>query len=408
MARTTLPLNATQVSQAKVREKVYNLADGHGLYLRVKPNGTKLWIFNYHKPYTKKRTDISIGQFPAVSLASARQKRSEFLTLLSENIDPKVHREEIYNQKVTAAENTFEIVAHQWLAIHRSKVQEKTAQRIKRSLEKHVFPRVGKIPIGEISAPKAIAILQEITGREQYEAAKLVTQYMNNVMTHAVNAGLIHHNPLSGIRHMIPANKARNMPTINPDELPELMRALNFANIMFTTRCLIEWQLHTMVRPGEAATAMWEEIDFENKLWRIPQQKMKMGREHVVPLTEQALAILSLMKPHSFHRPYVFPSHRNPKSHASKESANTALKRMGFKDRLVAHGLRALASTTLNEQGVDKDVIEAALAHGDPDKVRGAYNRATYLERRREMMEWWSCHIEKAAVGNMSLLNATK
>lgn len=321
MARTTLPLNPTQVSQAKAKDKVYNLADGQGLYLRVKPNGTKLWIFNYHKPYIKKRTDISIGQYPAVSLASARQKRAEFLTLLADNVDPKTYREEIYNQKVQAANNTFKIVAEQWLAIHRTKVTEKTGNRILRSLEKHVYPRVGDIPIEQISAPKAIEILQAITGREQFEAAKLVSQYMNSVMTHAVNAGLIHHNPLTGIKQMIPANKVRNMPTIKPSELPELMRALNFANIMFATRCLVEWQLHTMTRPGEAATARWSEINFEERLWCIPASKMKMGREHVIPLSTQSLAILELLKPHSAHREYIFPSHRNPKSHASKESA---------------------------------------------------------------------------------------
>lgn len=404
MARSTNPLNPTQVSRAKPKDKVYNLADGSGLYLRVKPNGTKLWIFNYYKPYTNKRTDISIGQYPSIPLAKAREKRAEFLSLLADKVDPKTHREEEFRLKAEAVSNTFESVAERWMNVHKTKVAEKTAERMWKSMENHVFPRIGKMPIDKITAPVAIEILQSVTGREKYETARMISQRMNSVMTFAVNAGIVHHNPLLGIKQMIPANKVKNMPSLKPDELPELMRALNFANVMFATRCLIEWQLHTMCRPGEAVTAKWAEIDFEEGIWTIPAEKMKMGREHIIPLTSQTLALLNLMKPHSGHREYIFPSHRNPKSHASKETANTALKRMGFKDRLVAHGMRSLASTTLNEQGFDSDVIEAALSHVDTDKVRSAYNRATYLERRKVMMSWWSQHIEDAASGNMSLV----
>jgi integrase len=147
-------------------------------------------------------------------------------------------------------------------------------------------------------------------------------------------------------------------------------------------------------------------MDFERKLWVIPANRMKMGREHHIPLTEQAISILELVRPISGHRQYVFPSHNDPKLPANRQSANMAIKRMGFKGRLVAHGLRSLASTTLNEQGFDSDVIEVALAHGDKDQIRAAYNRSTYLEKRRIMMQWWSNHIEQAATGNMSLANA--
>ncbi|MCC2615922.1 tyrosine-type recombinase/integrase [Aestuariibacter halophilus] len=404
MARRTLPLNTTQVNSAKAAGKVYNLFDGQGLMLRVKPNGSKLWIFNYYKPYTKKRTDISIGQYPAVGLAAAREKRKEYLSLLAGNIDPKEHRDEQARQKREALENTFEAVAGRWMELHRTKVTEGTAAKMWRSLEKHVFPKVGKLPIEQLTAPKAIEILNSITGRDCFEMARMVSQRMNNVMTFAVNAGIVHHNPLAGIKQMIPSNTTQNMPSLAPAELPQLMKALNFANIKFQTRCLIEWQLHTMTRPGEAVTARWEEIDFKEALWIIPAEKMKMGREHRIPLTEQAIALLELMKPLSGHREYIFPSYKNPRSHANKETANTALKRMGFKNRLVAHGMRSLASTTLNEQGFDKDVIEAALSHSDSDQIRSAYNRATYLERRRVMMQWWSEHIEKSSIGSLSLL----
>ncbi len=152
----------------------------------------------------------------------------------------------------------------------------------------------------------------------------------------------------------------------------------------------------------------WSEIKFERRVWVITDERMKIGKEHHIPLTSQALVLLELMQPHSGHREYVLPSGRDPRQPANKEAANMALKRMGFKGRLVAHGLRALASTTLNEQGFDHDVIEAALAHSDKDKIRAAYNRATYLERRKIMMQWWSNHVEQSAMGNMSLTKANK
>lgn len=215
-------------------------------------------------------------------------------------------------------------------------------------------------------------MLQAIIGRDSHEIARKVARRMNNVMTFAVNTGLVHHNPFDGIKETIPANKAVNYPTLQPDELPELMKAINFANITFATRCLIEWQLHTMVRPGEAAQALWSDIDFDRQLWVIPAERMKMAKEHHVPLSDQAIAILELMKPISAHREHIFPSQQHPKQSANSETANMALKRMGFKGRLVAHGMRALASTTLNEQGFDREVIEAALAHSDKDQVRAA------------------------------------
>lgn len=406
MARQVVPLNPTQVQQAKPTSKVYNLTDGKGLMLRVKPNGSKTWIFNYYKPFTKKRTDISLGQFPSVGLAAARSKHKDFLALLAQNIDPKTYRDELAMQQRDAALNTFEAVAGEWMTIHKTKVKADTADKIWRSLENDVFPRVGRLPIDQITAPKAIEIIKQITKRDSLEMARKVARRMNNVMTFAVNAGLVHANPLVGIKQMIPSSTVRNMPTLAPQELPELMRTLNFANIRFATRCLIEWQLHTMVRPGEAVAAKWNEIDEEQQLWKIPAERMKMGKAHHIPLTKQSLTILSLMKPLSGHRQHIFPSYKNPRTSANKETANMALKRMGFQGRLVAHGLRALASTTLNEQGFDKDVIEAALAHSDKDQIRGAYNRTTYLERRRVMMDWWSQHIEHAAMGNMSLSNA--
>ncbi|VAX00603.1 Phage integrase [hydrothermal vent metagenome] len=158
-----------------------------------------------------------------------------------------------------------------------------------------------------------------------------------------------------------------------------------------------------MVRPNEAAGARWDEIDFENNLWNIPAERMKSKKVHVVPLSTHAMTLLEIMKPISSRSDYVFPSNSTLKKHTNASTANMALKRMGFENQLVAHGLRSLASTILNEEGFDQDIIEAALAHTGKNEVRNAYNRAIYLERRKPMMQWWSEHIQKAATGNMSL-----
>ena len=179
------------------------------------------------------------------------------------------------------------------------------------------------------------------------------------------------------------------MPTLLPSELPELMQTLANASIKIVTRFLIEWQLHTMVRPSEVSGAMWSEIDFDNKLWNIPGERMKKKRPHSVPLTPQTLNLLNAIKPISGHREFIFPADRKPTQASCSKTANKALSRMGFKGRLVAHGMRSIASTTLNEQGFDGDVIESALAHQEQNEVRKAYNQAQYLERRKALMNWF-------------------
>jgi integrase len=234
------------------------------------------------------------------------------------------------------------------------------------------------------------------------ETVKRLSQRLNEVMNYAVNTGLIQANPLTGIKAAFKKPVKQHMPTLAPEQLPELMKTISYASIKLVTRCLIEWQLHTMVRPNEAACTRWDEIDLENMLWVIPAERMKMKREHVVPITRQAAELLERLQPISGHREFVFPADRDPKTHTNEQTANAALKRMGFNQRLVAHGMRALASTTLNEQGFDGDVVEAALAHVDKNEVRRAYNRADYLERRRVMMDWWSEHIEIATTGKLS------
>jgi len=403
MARTTKPLTNTEVKQAKPKDKVYSLSDGGGLQLRVKPNGSRLWLFDYYRPYTKKRTSLSFGSFPAVSIAEARAKRQQAKSLLAKDIDPKEHREETERSIEAAHSNTLEHVAAQWLEIKKTKVSKDHAEDSWRSLELHIFPSLGKLPIHKVSAPKAIDTLNPIAAKGSLETVKRLSQRLNEIMVYAVNIGLIEANPLSGIGKAFKAPVKQHLPTLKPEQLPTLMKTLSIASIKLTTRCLIEWQLQTMVRPSEAAGTRWDEIDFENNLWVIPAERMKKKKAHTVPLSPQCINLLETMKAISSKSNYVFPSDRNPRTHTNSQTANTALKRMGFENQLVAHGLRALASTTLNEQGFDPDIIEAALAHVGDNEVRNAYNRAEYIQRRIPLMNWWSDHIDKAATGNMSI-----
>ncbi len=405
MANTTKPLTNTEVKQAKPKDKEYNLADGNGLALRIKPNGSKYWIFNYSRPYTKKRANMGFGTFPDVSLADARHKREAARKLLAKDIDPKEHRDQQEQKKRHAHNNTLEHLAGQWFEIKKSQITFSYANDIWGSLERHIFPSLGKLALHKLTAPKAIDTLKPVAAKGSLETVKRLCQRLNEIMVWAVNSGLLETNPLAGIGKAFQSPQKRNMPTLRPEQLPDLMRTLTTASIKLTTRCLIEWQLHTMTRPSEAAGARWEELNLDKALWNIPAERMKKSRPHSVPLSPQALALLDVMRPISEHRKYIFPADRNPSRHTNESTANVALKRMGFAGSLVAHGLRALASTTLNEQGFDADVIEAALAHIDKNEVRSAYNRAEYLERRRVMMCWWSEHIEQAATGNMSLTN---
>lgn len=403
MARVTKALTHTEVKQAKPRDKVYTLSDGGGLQLRIKPNGSKLWLLDYYRPYTKKRTSLSFGSFPEVSLAEAREKRKAARELLAKDIDPKEHRDEQIRLYDIAHNNTLEYIAAKWLEVKKTTVSPGHAIDTWRSLELHIFPSLGKVPIHKITAVKTIEILEPIVAKGSLETVKRLCQRLNEIMIYAVNSGVIINNPLAGIRNAFQQPKKQHLPTLKPSELPTLMATLSQASIKITTRCLIEWQLHTMVRPSEAAGTTWEEIDFDNNLWNIPAERMKKKKGHTVPLTPQSFVLLEIMKPISSMSKFVFPSDRNPRKHTHEQTANTALKRMGFDKKLVAHGMRSIASTALNEQGFDGDVIEAALAHVGKDEVRNAYNRADYLERRKPIMTWWSDYIEKAATGNMGL-----
>ncbi|MFM5585413.1 integrase domain-containing protein [Aeromonas rivipollensis] len=404
-------LSDSKVRAAKPQEKEYTLSDGDGLELRVSKSGSRRWVFKYYRPSDKKRTNIAFGTYPEVSLAAARERRRQARALLAEGIDPKLHQLEqiaIAKAEQEASTNTFERMAAKWLELKRHDVSEAYANDAWRSLELYVLPFIGSLPIDQIRAPKVIALLRALEADGKLETVRRLCQRINEILDYTVNHGLLDANPCSAIRKVFKKPTKKHQPTIAPSELPLLMADIAGGRLDHTTRCQIEWSLHTLVRPGESAGTRWDEIDFDTKVWNIPADRMKMERPHRVPLTPQALALLERMKPISGHRPFVFPGYRNPMGHINDQSANAALKRLGYGGRLVAHGLRSLGSTTLNEQGFNPDAIEAALSHADDNEIRRAYNRSDYFEQRVIMMGWWSNHIEQASQGNLSLASGFK
>ena len=395
MARITRPLTNNEILKAKPREKDFTLHDGDGLFLLVKTTGKKLWRFRYQRPNSGSRTNLSLGSYPALTLATARQIRDQHLTTLEQGMDPQQQQELASEQRQIELDSIFSTVAANWFQIKSRSVTEDYAKDIWRSLDKDVFPAIGSIPVQEIKARTIVEALEPIKARGALETVRRLVQRVNEIMIYAVNTGLIDANPASGVGMAFEKPIKQNMPTLRPEELPRLMRSLVMSNLSVATRCLIEWQLLTLVRPSETSGARWAEIDLDAKLWTIPAERMKAKREHIVPLSPQALEILEVMKPISAHRTHVFPSRNDPKKPMNSQTANAALKRIGFGGKLVAHGLRSIASTALNEQDFSPDVIESALAHTDKNEVRRAYNRSIYLEKRILLMDWWGIFVYK-------------
>lgn len=383
MAIKTTPLTDTQIKALKTNSKDKKYFDGGGLFLLVKSSGAKLWRFKYKKPISNKETLLSFGKYPEVSLQQARKQREEARELIKQGIDPQEHKAEQEQLKQEAICNTFYSMAERWFKFKTEQgLEEQTLKKAWRSLENHVFPYIKDIPINQVTAIKAINALQPLNNNNKYETVKRVCRRINEIMYYAVNMGIIDNNPLAKITDVFNSPKVKNQPTISPTELPQFMQALTMAGIELQTRCVIEWQLLTLTRPSEAVGARWDEINFNKKIWSIPAERMKMDRPHNIPLSPQAIKILDIMKSINNKSEFIFPTARPPYNKPmSSQTANMAIKRMGYKDKLVAHGLRALASTALNEQGFNYDVIESALSHVDKNAVRRAYNKAEYEQK---------------------------
>lgn len=414
MPKQIIPLNDNQCKHAKPRTKAYGLPDGHGLSLWVTPIGKKVWLLRYEVPYTNNRTTWVIGNYPATSLKSARGSAASYLTLLANNVDPREWKKEQDKRSEQQKDNTFKRIAELWMEDkrHKAKVNSETSKDIWNSLENHIFPQLGKRPINELKPKMVAEAIKPLEAKGSLELVKRLCQRINEVMAFAINEEFITDNPLAHLKGKFKAPSTSHNPSLEPKDLPILMAAITGANMAIPTQILIKWQLHTMVRPNEAVGTKWAEIDLGDKIWTIPKDRMKKvgtnkqweeRKDHVIPLTNQAMDLLRQMKPFSGHLEYVFPNQRNRQQKAGPDSANNALKRAGLKNKQTAQGMRTMASSSLNEAEFNPDVIEAALYHLDPNEQRRTYNRTDYFKQRRVMMEWWSNRIDEATKGNMSM-----
>ncbi|EBR6011943.1 tyrosine-type recombinase/integrase [Salmonella enterica] len=397
MPKVATKLTDTEIKKAKPTEKEFTLWDGDGLFLRIKPSGKKIWHLGYTVPLTKKRAKMSLGFYPYLTLAQARALRDEYLSLLAQGIDPQSHNEQKAQALKDATEHTFQTVAKKWLdeKIKTSGISQDHAKDIWRSLERNIFPTLGDIPIKEIRPKMLKQHLDPIEQRGVLETLRRIISRLNEIFRYAATEELIEFNPADNLTQRFSKPKKQNMPALPPSELPRFIVALANASIRLETRLLIEWQLLTWVRPGEAVRARWTDIDEENRFWNIPAEFMKMKRPHKVPLSKEAMRILESMKPISGHREWVFPSIKAPLSHMHEQTANAAIIRMGFGGELVAHGMRSIARTAAEEAGKFRiEVLEAALAHSKKDEIIAAYNRAEYLAERIELMQWWSDYVQ--------------
>ncbi len=394
-----MALTAIQVQKAKLKEKPYKLSDERGLYLLVNPNGSKLWKFKYRFNGVERK--LSIGKYPEISLAAARDKREEARTNLANDIDPSALKASMKRAKKLAGENSFEKLAREWHTKNQSKWTPKHAERILLRLEQNIFPWLGKKPITEISAPDLLIQIQRIEERGAHETAHRTLQICGQIFRYAIVSSKAINDITKDLRDALAPVSKRNHPSITkPAEVGKLLRAIYDYEGFFVTKCALKLAPLFFVRPGELRQAEWKEFHFDLNEWHIPEHKMKMRQKHIVPLSKQALKILKELQAVTGDDQYLFPGIRSKKRPMSENTVNGALRRLGYtKDEMTGHGFRSMASTLLNERGWNPDAIERQLAHSEGNSVRAAYNYAEYLTERCKMMQDWADYLDDLRLG---------
>lgn len=400
MAKTTKPLTNTEINNAKPKNKAYKLSDGGGLFLLIKPNGIKNWRFRYKRPITGKENEISLGNFRAVELAQARTIRDEYLALIAQGVDPKIHQQQQEQAELQRITNTFLSVAESWKESKTGNIKSLTLKKYWGIIEAYLLPHLGAYPISDITPLIAKTALNIPYKQGKAEMFRKSIKLLNAILNYAVySLFLIPANPCVKINTAFDPPKRGKNPSIKPDELPDFLDTLNNSNTDLLTKYLIQWQLLTMVRPNEAVTAEWADIDEEKGLWTIPPHKMKStkaneNRPHLVPLSTQVKTLLERIKALSHNdSPYLFPSVKAKGGHLNSQTANKAIRdNMHYEGRQTAHGLRKIASTYLHEAGILPDVVEMCLAHAIKG-IRGVYNEAEYLPHRKEALQKWGDYV---------------
>lgn len=387
-----MPLTDAKIRGAKADEKPYKLSDSGGLYLLVKPNGSRLWRWKYR--IAGKENHYAIGEYPTVGLAKARTERDDARKLVKQGVHPSHNRKSQRLAHAAGGANTFQVVAEEWIGKKKPCWGAYYLRQVERFMAADVFPYIGALPIRSITAAHLLEIVRRVEGRGAKTVALLVRQWCSAVFRYAVATLRADADPASALRGAITRPKVEHRKPLTRAQIRDFLKALGEFSGFRTTTIALRLALVTFVRTVELRAAEWQEIDFERAEWRIPAARMKMREPHIVPLSKQALALLRELHKLTGNQRWLFPNYRRPQTCMSATTLNRALERMGFNGKesigFSAHGFRATASTILNEAGYRADVIERQLAHKERNTVRASYNQAEYLAERRDMMQQWA------------------
>ncbi|WP_145572553.1 tyrosine-type recombinase/integrase [Yersinia mollaretii] len=387
-----MPLSDIQIRRAKPQEKAYTLSDGQGLSLLIEPNGSKGWRFRYR--FAGKARLMSLGTYDLISLAEARSKRDLARKQVADGTDPaEVKKAEKLAQRLSS-ENSFEAISREW---HKAKADRWSLgyrEEIMSTFEADIFPYIGKRPIAEITPLELLDVLQRIEKRGALEKTRKVRQRCGEVFRYAIITGRAAYNPAPDLASALSTPKKQHYPFLSAEEMPYFIRDLEGYTGSIITKNAAKILMLTGVRTKEMRFATWQEIDLESGLWEIPAERMKMRRPHIVPLSTQVIALFKQLLPITGHYPYIFIGRNDHKKPISKETVNQVIELLGYKGRATGHGFRHTMSTILHEQGYDSAWIELQLAHVDKNSIRGTYNHAQYLEKRREMLQWYADFIQ--------------
>ena len=391
-----MKLNETICKNAKPAVKAKKLSDGLGLYLEVTPKGGKYWRMKYR--HLGKERRLAFGVYPEVSLKEARDKRDQARKLIAENKDPGYEKRKLKEQALEDAGNTFEKIAREWHRHNQPEWKPEHAATVLKRLERDVFPAIGEVPIKELTPKMLLDMAKGIQTRGANELAKRVIQMSRHIFQYAIITGRAERNIAEDLKGLIKPKPKKHFASLDPQELPEFLGALysNEARLMPLTHLAVQFMMLTFVRTSEMIKAEWDEINFEERMWLIPAHRMKMKKEHFVPLSDQAIEILKKVRKLHGNKTYVFPSRENSLNHMSNNTILMALRRMGYGGKMTGHGFRALAMSTIMEKlGYRFEVPDRQLAHSKRGDVNKAYDRAMFLDERKEMMQAWANHLDK-------------
>ena len=381
MALTVLAIKAL-----KPRVSAYRVADGGGLCIEVSPAGSKLWRYRYR--FNGKFQMLALGKWPDVGLEEARKRRDEAKGLLADGKHPAREKKAAKLRQSVVGENTFERIARNWLKLKAKNLNAKYAKQSLLRMEQHVFPLIGSLPITEIGIPDVVRVVEKMAESGTLETAKRMNQVISQTFRYTAQRGLCQFNPAGDLRGVLPTAQKKHHACIRPSEFPELLKKMAAYQGDPLTIAAMQLLALTFVRTGELIGAQWQEIDLNRAEWVIPAVRMKMKREHIVPLSKQAIAILKGLQPLTGDKEHVFHSQRGKTKHISNGAVLMALRRMGYQGKMTGHGFRALASSILNERGYNRDAIERQLAHEEANEIRGAYvHLAEYMLERKKMMQ---------------------